>query len=414
MNSTVESISTTKKKIIIEATADEVEGRIQKALKDLRVKTKLPGFRPGKVPIPLIDKKYGKEVEKDVLERLIPEYYLSAIKEAKLSPVTNPEFEKSDYKRKEDLRLVCSVEVRPEIEGFQYEGLPLKEIEIKVEDSEVEQSLKELLKSKSTYEPVEKAVQKNDLVVIDYEVKNDNMSYQDQFLKVGADTYPDVFSDALIGKNKDESIEINATLPDNFIHQELREKTLDLNVTIKGVKELVIPELDDEFAKDVGVDTLAELRQKIREGLEGSKKEYAVKEKKGELVKSLVEKYDFELPETLLNAELKAFINGIKEKEEFKDKSDEELKEEFQDKVISNVKAMIILDTIGEKENIEVTDDELKQRIFVLSKMMNMTPEALVQLYNSREGAFQELRNMIYREKIADLLYSKAEIQKGD
>ncbi len=414
MHSFVEDLSSTKKRITIEATADEIEEEILKALDDLRVRTKLPGFRPGKVPIALLEKKFGKDVEKNVFEKLIPQYYSNAIKEARLVPLAHPVFEKSDYQRKSDFKIVCSVEVRPVIEDLNYEDIPLKKREVTVKEEEVEMNLENLLKSKSTYEPVDRAVKKDDLIVIDYDVIQDNETYSDQFLKVGSDSFPENFFDPLIGKNKGDTVEVQVSFPDDYGKKEFRERTLDFKVHIKDIKELVIPELDDEFAKDVGLDTLPELKKKVKEGLEASKKDGAIKAQKEELIKALIERYDFELPESILNAELKTLVSEAKGKEQSKDKSEEELEEEFRNEAIQNVKAMILLDTIGEKENITVSDDELRQRLMMLSRMMNMTPEALMQIYVSRYGSLEGLRHTIYREKVADILYTKAKIQKGE
>ncbi len=412
MRSTVEDVSVTKKRITIEATADEIEEEIQKALKDVRAKTNLPGFRPGKVPLSLIDKRYGKEIEKDVFSTLIQQYYFNAVKESNLKPLIPPVFEESDLRRKQDLRVVCSVEVRPLIEDLAYENLSLKENEIKVEDEEIETHLKNLLMSRSTYEPVERHVQEDDLVVVDSEVSQDSKTYTDQFLKVSGEFLPEKLYQALTGKKKGDQFEETVEFPKGFSIKEFGGRTLDLRSTVKDIKELVTPELDDEFAKDVGLESLEELRGKVKEGLEASKKDIEVKQQKGELIKALVEKYSFEVPETILNDELKAIVNEVKRKEDYKDKPEGELEDQFRDEANKNVKAMILIDTIGERENITVSDDEVQQRLIMLSQSMSMAPEALAQFYSHRDGSLDGLRYTLFREKVADFLYTKASQQK--
>ncbi len=408
MNSTVEGISGTKKRIVIEATADEVEGEIQKSLRDLSKRTKLPGFRPGKAPVSMIDKKFGKDVEREVLTRLISEYYSSVITDAGLKPLTNPVLEKTDYKRKDDLKFVCSVEVRPTIEGLQYEGLPREEVDIKVEDDEIETNIQALLRSKGTYEPTDKPVELDHLITIDYDVIEDNKTYTDQYLRVGDNSFPEDFFNSLIDKKKGDEVEIKTNFPEDFTNDDLKGRILNLKVRIKDIKEFSLPELDDEFAKDVGLNSLEELREKIREGIDINKRETAIKEQKSKMIKSLVKKYDFEIPDIALKSEIEYIIQNAKRAEQYKDKTDEQLKEKFKNDAIEGVKTMIILDTIGEKENISVSNDEVNERLKMYAQAMSMTPEALTQFYHTQNGSIEGIRYSIFREKVVDSIYSKS------
>jgi trigger factor len=409
MQSTVENISVTKKRITIVAPSDEIEKEIQKTLQNLRTKSKIPGFRPGKAPISLIDKKYGKEVEKETLDRLVPEYYALILKEHDLHPVSNPHFESNTYERKNDLKLVFTVEVRPPIEGFDYKGLPVKEDEIKVDDEEVETFLNRLLKSKAAYEPVTRPIELEDLVIVDFTVtEQDNKSYSDQYIKIGADEYPKEFCDALIGKNIGQEVKTQVTFPQIFIKETLEGKTVNLTINIKEVKSLVTPALDDEFAKDMGHETLAALKEILHTNILNFKKDNAAKAVKGEIVKTLVEKYDFPVPETHLENEIDSLVKNAKSLKEYADKSEDELKVHFREEAVKNVKAMVILDIIGEENKIVVSDKELQERLIIMAQAMSMTPEALVQFYATREGSLESLRYTIFREKAVDEIYAKA------
>ncbi|MBF0541876.1 MAG: trigger factor [Nitrospirae bacterium] len=412
MHCTVEDISITKKRITIGAASDEIEKEIQKSLQELRTKSKIPGFRPGKAPVSLIDKKYGKEVEKDTLDRLVPEYYNSILKEHDLHPVSNPHFESNSYERKSDLKLVFTVEVRPPVEGFNYKGMDVLEDEVKVEDDEIDTFLNRLLKSKAAYEPVDRLIELEDLVILDFTVaEQENKAYNDQYIKVGADEYPKEFSDALIGKGKGQEVKTQITFPQGFSKEGLAGKTVSLSINIKEVKSLVTPALDDEFAKDMGHDTLAALKEVLQKNILNFKKDNAAKAVKGEIVKTLVEKYDFPVPESHLESELNALVKNAKSMKEYSEKSEDELKVHFREEAVKNVKAMVLLDIVGEENKIVVSDKELQDRLILMAQAMSMTPEALVQFYANRDGSLEALRYTIFREKAVDEIYSKANVK---
>ncbi|MEO5357578.1 MAG: trigger factor [Nitrospirae bacterium YQR-1] len=414
MNSVVEDVSITKKRLTIEAAASEVEQEVQKSLNDVRMKSRLPGFRPGKAPMSLIEKKYRKDVETDVVERLVTEYYNDAMKSSNLRALTQPVVESRDYVSKGGIKLVISFEVRPPIEGLTYDGLPIKAVKETVTDEELEAQIKRISVSKSTYTPVERPVELDDLIVADYVVIDDNKEHVDQFIKMGAGVFPDNFYKALTGKNKGETTEVKVAFPESYPNQDLKGREVDLKVTIKEIKALSTPELDDDFAKDLGFDDLQSLRKAVTENMLAMKTDRAQKEGKAELIKTLVEKYDFEIPETLLKHEIDAIVKQARTVEAYKDLTDEQLKERFNADAIKNVKTMVLMDAIGESENISVTTDELKQRVFELAEASSMTPEALVQYFNYRDGSLDGIRYTIFREKVVDVVYNKAKVTEEE
>ncbi|MBF0538792.1 MAG: trigger factor [Nitrospirae bacterium] len=413
MNSLVEDISVTRKRITIEATAAEVEGEIQKSLKHVRSKARMSGFRPGKAPMSLIEKRYRRDVETEVLDRLIPDYYVSTIKSKGLSPLTPPIVESKDYQSKGDLKFVCYIEVRPEIEGLVYDGLPIEVITTQVSDEDVERQLKAIAANRSTYTPVDRPIQVDDLVIVDMEDVKGGKTYDDHYYKVGHESVADDISIALSGKSKQDTVEVQTTLPANFPVNELAAKTVDLRIKVKDIKELSIAAIDDELAKELGVDTLDELKGKIRETLERLAKDNAIKKQKAELIKSMVEKYDFELPELALKSELDDIVQQAKTQMTLKDVPEEELRQRAKDSAITSLKAKVIIDTIGEKEKITVNDDDMQQRLREIAYASSMTPEALMQYYSTMEGSMETMRYSIFREKVVDLVYSRAKTTDG-
>jgi trigger factor len=413
MESVVEDISATKKRITIKAAADEVEGRIRGALDGARAKSRIPGFRTGKAPMSLIERKYGKEIESEVLERLVGEYYADALERAGIKPITPPVLEEHDYKRKSDLRVVCSFEVRPVIENLNYDGVTIKEVKVDVTDEDIETAMMRIRINAASYAPVERPVQNDDLLIADIENADDGASRPDQYIKVGGEEFPREFYDAVTGKNKGEKVSVKVEFPkDNPNGEFFGGKAL--NVLIKEIKELKLPDIDDEFAKDAGFDGIEDMRKTMSGGILESKKRYAQQAQSGAAVKTLLERYEFELPDSFLNGELDFLVSQAAKMPANKDLTPEQLRDKYRGEAARSVKTMIILDAIGEKENVTVTEADMKEKLVGMSGSLSMSPEALAQYYTSQYGSLDGLRYTIFREKVADLILSRANVEKGE
>ncbi len=406
MQKTVEDINPTKKRFIVEVPADVLEKRITDALRNIGRSVKIPGFRPGRAPLSLLDKRFGREVETDVLEKIIPEYYMKAIKEENVTPVSPPVFENYDFKRREPLKMTFTVEIRPEIKDIKYEGIEVTDEDIEVTDEDIEETIERLKIEKSTYEQVEGQIQDDDLVMVDYEVVEEGKKVENQFIKVGSEVLPEAISDALKGKKKGDDFEVTTEFPDDFANKNFAGKTLTLKGTIKEVKRLKIATVDDEFAKDLGYENTDKLREAIKESIEKAKKEILENKQKGEIIDKLLQMHEIEVPEGLFQEELNMLINGEKQKDPGAD--EEKLKEELKEKAERNVRINLLLDTIADMEGIDVTNDEIKQKIAELSNSMYITPEHFMKLYLPNEEAQYMFRQNLVREKTLDFIYDKA------
>ena len=406
MQKTVEDINPTKKRFTVEVPADVLEQRITDALRNIGRNVKIPGFRPGKAPLSLLDKRFGREVESDVLEKVIPEYYLKAIKEENVTPVSPPVFESYDFKRREPLKMTFTVEIRPEIKDIRYEGIEVTDEEIEVSEEDIEETLERLKLEKSTYEPVEGEIEDDDLVMVDYEVVEEEKKVENQFIKVGSDILPEAISQTLRGKKKGEQFEVTTDFPEDFANKNFAGKTLTLKGTIKEVKRLRVATIDDEFAKDLGYENTEKLREAVKESIEKAKKELLENKQKGEIIDKLLEIHQIEVPEGLFQEELNMLVRG--EKQNNPDADEEKLKEELKEKAERNVKLNLLLDTIADREGIDVTTDEVKQKIAEISNSMYITPEHFMKLYLPNEEAQFMFRQNLVREKTLDFIYSKS------
>ncbi len=416
----VEAINPTKKRLKIEIPSDAIEKEIQNSLEKLRQRTKIPGFRPGKAPINLIEKRFGRDVESEVLEKVIPEFYTKALKEAELKPVARPVFEERlDFKRSNPLSMTLTVEVRPEIDNLNYEGIKVKDIHVDVDEADVENTLKSLQEEKATLEVSEKEVGIDDLVnfdFVDYDIIGGEKTpdAKEQILKIGNELLPKDLYEKLIGKRKGEEVKFTTTLPEDFESKEIAGRTVEIRVVITEVKEKKLPAIDDEFAKDLGADNLNALKEKVREGILRVKKEQTAKAQKAELIEKLVESHNFEVPETLLEMEMSSLVTEARMARQESEEDDESLLSEMKHRALRNVKASILLDVIGDKEGVTVTEDEVKNRIIFMAQRLSATPEAIINLYVSRDGSLEGLRNSIREDKVMDILLSKAVLEKGE
>lgn len=438
----VEDISSTKKRIKIEIPADVIEKEIQGSLERLRKKTNLPGFRLGNAPLNLIEKRFGKKVEAEVLEKIVPEFYSKALKEADLRPVAMPVLdEQFTFQRNNPLNLSLTIEVMPKIENLDYAGIKTKDTPIVVDDEETEEAIGRIQEQKAVYEVAEKVVEKKDLVTFDYadcEVEEEEItpSVKEQILKMGNELLPPDIEDKLIGKKRGDHVEFTKSFEKDFKTKELAGKMVKVKIVINEVKHKILPALDDEFAKDVGYDNISELRAKIKENLYQFKKDQAAKIQKAEILQQLVKSNDFDVPETLLNTEMDSLImqesiSSTSGKPEGKDldimdplsgidkpvqekKNEDEMLSELKEKALRNVRASIIISAIGEKEGITVTEDEMRDRISLLAKRLSAKPEAVINFYMTKDGSLGGLRQMIFEDKVLDLLFSRATAEKGE
>ncbi len=409
----IEDISGTKKRLRIEIPALAIEEKIKKALLDTQKKLKMPGFRPGRVPLDIIEKKYGKEIEQEVIEEIVTEYYARAVQETAIRPVSMPVLEEEfKFERKAPLKLTFLVEVRPEIKDINYESIAIEKREIKVEDAEIEETLKGLQESRAVYEPVEEPVKEEDLIIMDYEIPELNISYSDQVFKIGTDLFPEEFSKKLTGLKKSDSVEFEAQFPEDFRNEVLAGKKAKVRVTVKEVKRRELPEIDDELAKDVGFDNLEALKARIRENLLKKKEKEEGFRQKGELLNKLVDAVDFEVPEQLLQEQLMADLEDLRRQVPDDQRKDEELMEELRPQAIRKVKASILLEVIGERENVEINEQDIKSYIVDMSQRLLVSPEFIVKYYMSDKEKRDALRRAVYEEKVLDTIHKKI-IERG-
>jgi len=405
-----QEISSTKNRLTIEIPYDVVETELRKGLLEAQRRATLPGFRAGKAPMSIIEKRFGKGVESEVLEKLVPEYYMEAVKEADIKPVAKPEMEEGiDFKRNEPIVMTFTVEVRPKIENLEYENMPVKDIPVEIKDEEIDTIINSVAEEKGTFEAIDAAIAAGDLVTLDY-TSDDGVETKDAVIKVGSGPYPKEFFDALTGKKKGEEFSAEIAFPDDSSTQ-FAGKTPKFRMVIKDVKRKNIPAIDDELAKDMGIENLQTLKDRIREDVLASKTAEADRKKQIELIEKLLAAHAFDAPEGMVNFELDRIIGEVSAEGKHPG-THEELIMEYRPKAEKSAKVSILLDIIGEREGITVSEDELKEEILNFSRRYYVTPENVIKYYVTRDGSLDGIKNAIYEKKAMKALLGKAKIEK--
>jgi trigger factor len=431
VNFAVEDINTTKKRLRIEIPADIIEKEIGSSLQKLKQKAKIPGFRPGTAPVSLLEKRFGKEVEAEVLDRVIPEYFSKAIKEANIEPVTFPVIdEKIGFERNKPLNLSFTIEILPQIGEIQYENITITETPVVVNDSDVEESLKSLQESRAVFEVADKEIEVDDLVsfeFIDCAIQGEESTpatIKEQVSQMGNEILPLDIMDKVLGKKKGDLLEFSTTFNEQCTSKELVGKAADMQLKIGEIKKKNLPAIDEDFAKDLGFENMVEMREKIRERILAIKKEHVARLHKAKIMTQILEPHTFDVPETLLEKELQSLVmqesmarnqsRATAPQEGSEAKDEETLRAEMKQKALMNVRASIILDAIGGKEGITVSDDEVNERIAFLAQRLSTSPEAVRHYYTHQEGSLEGLRHTIFEDKVLDMLLSKAQLEKGE
>jgi trigger factor len=420
MRSAVENISTVKKKITIEVPQDDVAKEREKAVAKVAKKAKLPGFRPGKAPRSVVERHYGEDIQADVMNKLIADAYFQAVQEHKINPVDLPEISDVSLDKGSPLSFSATVEVRPNIELGTYDGIEVKEEPLTVSDEELEQTINRLREMYAQLEVVEgRPAEKGDSLIMDFEGFRDGKSIDgakasDYMLTLGSGNLIPGFEDQLAGVNKGEAKEIAVSFPADYNNKDLAGKDAVFKVMVKEIKRAVMPEVNDDFAKDIGNhNTVEELRARIKEDMEARKRDELASSQREELLSKLVDAHTFDVPPGMVERELQAMmkqqaVRQARQGMDVKSFDAEKYREERLPLAERRVKGLLILDAVADREKVTVIDEELTAELQVLSRKSGQPVETIKKYYESQEGGMDNLRSSLIQEKTLTLLLSRA------
>ena len=415
-----------KREISVEIPADEVARETEVIIQKYQKVARLPGFRAGHVPASIIKQRFGEEVKSDVVEALVPKYFRREAEKQGLLPVSQPRVTDLHIHDSEPLRFKASFEVMPEIPVEGYKELRSDKPEIAVNDEEVEQELENVREQHATFTSVEgRPLADGDFAQASLDgrpqdgqaAKDANPVRMDEVLVEigGKNTMPE-FTEHLRGASAGEERTFTVNYPQDASDKRLAGKTFSYTVKIHAIKQKTLPELNDEFAKELGEFTSMDaVKKQIRENMEAEKRHAAEHEAKDKLVAELVKRNEFEVPESLVERQidlrlergLRALAAQGMKMEDMKKMDLPRLRVGQREQALQDVKSSLLLERIAELEKITVSDDELNQEVEALAKQTKQTPEA-VRARLTQDGGLDRIRNRIRSEKALDFLYHQS------
>jgi trigger factor len=392
--------------LTIEVEAERVNGALDQAFQKVVKKVNVPGFRKGKVPRKIFEQKFGIEsLYQDALDILLPEAYGQAIDETGIEPVDQPDVDIEQIEHGKNLLFTATVTVKPEVKLGEYKGLEVQEQNASVSDEDVEEEIKELQKKQADLAVKEDGeVENGDTVVIDFEGFVDGEAFEggqaeNYSLEIGSGSFIPGFEEQLVGTKAGEEKEVSVSFPEEYHSEDLAGKEALFKVKIHDIKTLELPELDDDFAKDVDeeVETLEALKTKVRERLEKERSEQADQQKREELINKATENTEVDVPEAMAKTELDRMVKEFEQRlqmqgmdlemyYQFSGTSEESLKEQMQEDASKRVRTNLTLEAIVKAENIDVSEEDVDAEIGKMASMYNMEVEQLKQMLMLQGG----------------------------
>jgi trigger factor len=404
--------------------AASIEEKVEARLNEVSRQVRLPGFRPGKVPMDLLRKRFGQSVRGEVLERTIDESTQAALSEKAVKPALQPKVELVSFDEGKDLEFAIKVEVLPEISASDFSALALTRDVAKVSDKEIDEAVETLRRSRSTTEPVTEArgAEKGDVVIADFVGRIDGTAFdggtaQGASIDIGSGTFIPGFEEQIIGIKAGETKDIKVTFPADYPSEALAGKEAVFEIKATELRRRVIPELNDEFAKGLGVEDVNAIREKARESIQQQLDSLSRLRLKRRLLDKLAETHSFAVPDGMVQAEFDQIWRQVEQAKasgqlDASDagKSDDELRAEYRSIAERRVRLGLLLSDVGQKNSLTVSPEDFSQAIMQEARRYPGQESAIVNHYQRNPQALESLRAPIFEEKVVDFIISKAQI----
>ncbi len=413
-----------KREYNIVVPAGDIEDKLVGRLTEIGQSITVPGFRPGKVPIGILKKRYGDSVKGEILEQAIQDATESALTENELRPALQPKIEIVTFEDGADLEYKLEVEVLPEIEPVDFSSMELERLVADVADSEIDAALERLAEQRKTFEAVEtpRPAVVGDQVVLDFTGRVDGETFDggtanDFVLELGSGQFLPGFEDQLVGVEPGAKIEVKLDFPEDYPAENLRGKNAVFDVDLKEVREPAALAIDNDMAQSMGVDDLEALRGAIREQIEGEYSQASRSRLKRTLLDRLADVHDFELPPGMVEQEFDAIWQQVKDAmekdrldEDDKGKSEDELRERYQPIADRRVKLGLLLSEVGRSNNISVNQDDLNRSMVEQARGFPGQESRIFEYYQNNPEAMQELQAPIFEDKVVDFIVEMATV----
>ena len=433
MNVEVENLPNCIASLHIELPPDLVTKEWNEVAKEFRQIARIPGFRPGKAPQNVVEAKFRKQIQEELTKKLVAETTREAIREKGLKVLSISEVDDVEFTPEKSMRFTATLITSPEFELPDYKGIPVKVPPAEITAEELDNGLQRLRERHATFSDVEgRALEQGDFAVIDYATTLNGQALleaepkapkmlaggKDFWIKLDDNSFLKGFSDQMTGLKTGETREFDLTVPADYPTAELAAKSLHFSVALKGIKTMQLPEVSDEFAAQVAAGlTLEKLKDTLKEQLAAEKERRLRTLKQNQIIDYLVSRVECELPQSYVKDETRRIMSEIVQQNQLRGISEDVLREN-QKNIISaasrnakeRLKANFILTKIGEKEGIEVSDKDLKERVQILANQYRMSFDKMMSELNEKR-ALGQVREEVLMGKVLDFLTSNANIE---
>ena len=433
MNVEVESLPNCIASLRIELSSDRVTKEWNEVVRDFQQVARIPGFRPGKAPPRVVEAKFRKQIQEELTKKLVSETTREAIREKQLKVLSISEVDDVEFTPEKTMRFTATVITAPEFELPEYKGIPVKIVDVELSEQEIQKAIESLRESRATFSDVEdKALELGDFATIDYAASLDGQPLlevfpnvpkmlgggQDFWIKLDEDTFLKGFSNELIGMRPNDTRAFDLAVAEDCPIRDIADKILHFNVTLKLIKSMQLPEVNDEFANQVRNGfTLEQLRNALREDMASEKKRRVEMLKHNQIIDYLVSRVECELPQSYVKDETRRIMSEIVRQNQRRGITDDLLREKEKDIVSAasrnakdRLKANFILTKIAEEEKMDVNAGELKNRVQQLASQYRMTFEKMMSELEEKR-ALGQVREEALIGKVLDFLTSNANIE---
>ena len=415
MKVTIENIKGLSKDLKVLIDKETMNSYVDDKYEEIKGTVNLKGFRPGKVPKEVLKRQFGKAVFGEVLDKVLKETSTKALEENKIKPAGQPKLDLKTYGEGKELEYVLSITEFPKVDTKLLEGIKFDEYSVKIDESETDTRIKEIAKNQPNFKDTkpETKAKEGDLVAIDYNATVDGNEFKgsegkNTQLTLGKDLFLKGFDKQLIGLKKDDEKIVEATLPENFPEKELINKKALFNCKILSIKQAEEVKIDDDFAKNLGAKDLKDLKSLISKQINDEFKNSLDQLSKNQILKEIEKIKIDELPQNLIEEEVKILSQGISEDETKKNKKS------LEEKAKIRIKTGLILNEFGEKNEIKVNETEIQNEVQKQLRMMPGQEKMVMDFYQKNPSAVASLRGTVYEEKILNLIKEKGKPNKKD
>ncbi len=403
----------------VEIPADEVSKEFEKTLTSFSNSAKIKGFRPGKAPKNVVKNMYYSEIKESLINTLAPDVIKKELKKLKVVPVTSPVITDVSFEEDQPLKLTAHYELWPDFNLPEYKKIKIKKKIKSISDKDVNKSLEELRERSAQYIPVEKrGVADNDYVMIEIKGKDNKtkklLPTEKTYILAGHKDNEKSLNENIIGMTENEEKKFVVNYDKNHPNKKVAGKDVEYSLLVKSVKEKKLPEINDEFSKEIGkFETLNELKAEIKKEMSKTKENSEIRETSDEIIQKIADKVNIELPESIVQQETLANLRRFQEsrpKQKFNKEEIKKIQEEARSNAERNIKNHLILNKITEKENLEVSEAEITEELKEIAKANNVPLPKVVDSVN-KSGKKQELKQNLVLKKTVDFLVENAIIE---